>query len=118
MAGKLIEAMSAYGCDVNEALARMMNNESLYVRFAGKFLDDPSFEQSKANVLAGDSEEALKSVHTLKGVSGNLGFTPLFKVASEMVTLYRSGEPDKAAELLPELERIYGDICSILKDNQ
>lgn len=114
---KLIDELTAYGCDTQTALERFINSEDLYVKFLGKFLNDPSFAEIKPYMEAGDNENALKSTHTLKGVAGNLGLTKLYDIAADMVVKYRAGDPAAAEARYDELAAEYKEVCEIIKAN-
>ncbi|MCR5521478.1 MAG: Hpt domain-containing protein [Lachnospiraceae bacterium] len=117
MAQKVINALDDYGCDTQTALERFLGKEELYMKFIRKFLDDKSFDNLKGFIGASDYENALKSVHTLKGVSGNLGFTALYDVASDMVTKFRAQQDRDAVAEYGKLEQIYTEIYSIIQKN-
>ena len=117
MAQNVITALGEYGCDTQTALERFLGKEELYLKFIRKFLDDKSFENLRSFIEVADYENALKSVHTLKGVSGNLGFTALYDVASDMVTKFRAGQDRDSVAEFGKLERIYTDIYSIIQKN-
>ena len=117
MAQKVINALDGYGCDTQTALERFLGKEELYMKFIRKFLDDKSFDNLKGFIGVSDYENALKSVHTLKGVSGNLGFTALYDVASDMVTKFRAQQDRDAVAEYGKLEQIYTEIYSIIQKN-
>lgn len=115
MAAPIVEALFQYGCDTETALARFLNNEELYIRFLNKFLEDPSFDGIAPAIDSGNNEEYFESVHTLKGVSGNMGITPVFKLACEMVDKYRAGELDASKAMYGELAKTYNEVLAIIK---
>jgi len=117
MGTNVISALGDYGCDTQSALERFLGKEELYLKFIRKFLDDKSFEDLKGFIGEEDYENALKSVHTLKGVSGNLGFTALYDVASDMVNKFRAQLPGDAVAEFGMLENIYTEIYSIIREN-
>ena len=117
MGTNVITALGDYGCDTQSALERFLGKEELYLKFIRKFLDDKSFEDLKGFIGEEDYENALKSVHTLKGVSGNLGFTALYDVASDMVNKFRAQLPGDAVAEFGTLENIYTEIYSIIREN-
>jgi HPt (histidine-containing phosphotransfer) domain-containing protein len=53
-------------------------------------------------------------VHTLKGVSGNLGMTKLFEACAYTTELLRSGENEKAAESCGDVEKAYYEVVSVI----
>ena len=67
-------ALTEAGINVDDALERFMGNEMLLERFWKKFGTDKSFADLLDSVSRGDRETALRAAHTLKGVSGSLGF--------------------------------------------
>lgn len=74
----------AMGADYEEVFGRF-HSEKLIIKFAGKFLDDPELCKPVQHTAAKDYPEAFRAAHTLKGVSQNLGFTPLYQ-ASHKIT--------------------------------
>lgn len=117
MAAKVIEKLTAYGCDTAAAIDRMMGSEDLYVRFLGKFLDDESFLQIKPFIDMEDNEGALKSTHTLKGVAGNLGLTPVFEIAADMVNRFRADDPEGAIAEYDLLAEKYNELYNIIRES-
>lgn len=117
MSAQIIEALADYGCDTSTALERFLGKEDLYIKFIRKFLDDKNFDELKGFIETSDFENALKSVHTLKGVSGNLGFSPLYDITSDMVTKFRAQQADEAVAEYPQFEQIYTDIVGIINNN-
>ena len=63
---RLVEA----GIDVDDALARLMQNEGLLMRLLRAFLQDANFAQLQEALAKGDVSGAFTAAHTLKG--GNL----------------------------------------------
>lgn len=113
---ELISALKELGANTDEALARFMNNSELYVKMLGKFPAAVKDANVPAHFEAKDYESAVSAAHTLKGVSGNLSLTPLFKAYTEIVNLLRAGENDTAEvllnEILPTQEKILNCIES------
>ena len=100
---RLIQA----GIDVDEALARFMNNETLMTRFLKRFLDDKNYAALQAAVKDQNFEEMLAASHTLKGTSGNLSMKSLYALASQQVTLLRENNGQEAIALMPQIEATY-----------
>ncbi len=113
---RTISELKGCGCDVESALERFLNNEAMYMKFLKKFLTDESYAKLSANITEGDYEEACRSVHTLKGVSGNLGLTPLYEASSAMVNEFRAGNPDTAVAGMERLSGIYNEISSVISE--
>ena len=75
----LISELKKLGANTDEALVRFMNNSDLYVKMLGKFPAAVKDADVSAHFDAKDYEAAVSTAHTLKGVTGNLSLTPLFK---------------------------------------
>lgn len=104
------------GGNYADTKSRLLTDERI-LRFVSKFPADESFPLLKSSLEKGSVEEAFRAAHTLKGVAGNLGFTSLFKISSEVTEVLRGGS--LAVEgLFPELERIYNLIIESIKNLQ
>lgn len=98
-----IDALRAYGADVDDGLRRCMNNEGFYLKLVEKVAADPSFDQLKEAVEGGDLGRGFELAHALKGVTANLALTPVETPVREITELLRSRtETDYG----PYLERI------------
>ena len=67
-----------------EGVKRVMNNAAFYLKMLGKFLADPSLNELEAALAEGDLEKAYSSVHTLKGLAGNLSLIELANQSLEL----------------------------------
>ena len=85
-----IAQLRDHGANVDEALKRCLNNETFYLGLVSKALQDPSFDQLKEAVEAGDLGRGFEIAHALKGVMGNLSLTPISKPVQEITELLRA----------------------------
>lgn len=100
----LTEELKRMDVDVDEGLDRVMGDDSLYEMMLGLFVDSIRDNPvSPADFDGGDLDGLIKRVHTLKGITGNLAITPLFKSYTEALGLLRGG---RAAEAKAEFERL------------
>ena len=79
-------------------------------RFIAKFLDDGSYPELCRAMEQGQTEEAFRAAHTLKGVSANLGFDRLTASSGELTELLRGrtgGIPTEAVPLLDMVRQDY-----------
>jgi len=118
MAGRLVSELGEKGVDIERTLNRFMNKEELYEKFLYKFLEDDNFKNYMETISQKNYEQALKFVHTLKGVSANLGMNNIFKISEEIVIKLRAGEHEKLEELSRELEKEYNIVCDVIKKNK
>ena len=64
------------------------------------------FDQLKGEIAANDREAAAKSVHAIKGISGNLSMTVLFEQSPSLEALLKSGAD--VSEAFAAYEIAYG----------
>ncbi|MCB6200470.1 Hpt domain-containing protein [Extibacter muris] len=93
-----------YGADYAGAMGRFMNNEGLYVRLLGMLFQDDNLENLGAALEMNDLGTAFEAAHTLKGVVGNLGLTPLYQALEKLV------EPLRAGKKREDYPALYGDV--------
>ncbi len=105
-------AYAAMGGDLETVRGRLLTDARIE-KFAKIFLQDTSMQTLENALEAGDFSEAFRGAHTLKGVSRDLGFTPLFEAASALSDALRlddAGMPaafDRVPELLPPVRDAY-----------
>ena len=114
---RLIESLADAGIDVNSAIERFMGNESLFERFLKKFLEDSNYHDLLAAISSGDSEGALKSSHTLKGICGNLSMNHLFDLLTRQVSLFREQRWKEATEMMSDITESYINITQAIRRN-
>lgn len=96
------------GGDYDVMMSRMGNKEERIIKFLNKFVKDPSFENLKAALAAGDREEAFRAAHTIKGVALNLELMDLQASSGRLTDILREGEiPEAAQEILAQVEKDY-----------
>lgn len=78
-----IDAMRAFGANVDEGLGRCMNNEAFYLRLVDMAVKDAGFDRLRDALGANDLTAAFEAAHALKGVLGNLALTPILTPVSE-----------------------------------
>lgn len=108
---RLVEA----GIDVDDALARLMQNEGLLMRLLRAFLQDANFARLQEALAKGDISSAFTAAHTLKGVAGNLSMKDLFARVSEVVECLRGGDLAAAAGKMPAVEETYRKVVDALR---
>lgn len=97
------EKLRTFGADVDEGLARCMNDEGFYLRLVDMAPEDKGFVRLKEAVEKGEIPRIFEAAHALKGMLGNLALTPLFRPASEITELARAGSDADYAALWEEL---------------
>lgn len=112
-------AYAAMGGDLETVRGRLLTDERIE-KFAKIFLQDTSMQTLESALEAGDLPEAYRGAHTLKGVSRDLGFTPLFEAAaalSDALRLDDAGVPanmEAVSELMPAVRDAYATVVDAI----
>ena len=102
------------GIDVDEALARFVQNEALMMKFLLRFPGDENFSRLKETMAQSDAVGAFEAAHTLKGVASNLSMKDIFRWTSMIVEDLRAGDLTAAKEKMPALEAAYSNALTVL----
>ena len=102
-----------FGGDFDEVLGRLRREQTVQ-KFVYKFLDDKSFHLFQAAMGNKDYEEALRAVHTLKGICQNLSFTRLSESSSLVTKALKENDWNKAVDMMPELSKDYYEIINVM----
>ena len=115
----LIDELKSLGVNVDEALDRVMGDQDLYVMMLGMFLSSVAENPvGPEDFDAGDLEGLIKKIHTLKGVTGNLGLTPLFNSYTESLGLLRDGDGKAAKAVYDKLVPVQASIIDCIQRYQ
>lgn len=114
----LLRNLKNAGADVEGTIRRFSGNTDLYEKFLLKFPADDNFEKIATACKTDDYELLFTAAHTLKGLSGNLGMTRLYKACSETVALIRAKDPEGAKNSFPELESAYKEMYDIISNEE
>lgn len=98
-----IEELRAWGCDVEGALERFLEDEELYYSCLKMVSEDASLARLEEQLRAGEVEEAFDSAHTLKGIIANVGLTPMFEIIVRIVEPLRTGQIENLLAIYEEL---------------
>lgn len=112
---EMLVKLKEYGCDVDGALARVIDDVELYAYCLKTLVEDSAFVDLGKALKANDIDKAFDYAHTIKGVSANLGLTPLYDLDCEIVEVLRKKENN---DLLPRYEKllaIRNEISDIIK---
>ncbi len=102
------------GIDLNAALAKVSGNRRLFIRLIGQFAQEfaTAAETLRQQLRADDLPSARHFVHNLKGVSGNLGATQLYRTAEAME---QALERNDQAALQRLMKRLATDLADVLE---
>ncbi|MEG1687116.1 MAG: Hpt domain-containing protein [Angelakisella sp.] len=107
---RMLEQLKEYGADIDGAMGRFLGDVELYKTCFATFLKDESFGKLGESLEQADYEKAFEHAHTLKGITGNMGLTPLYQVICRMVEVLRekkcTGLQADYAEIVAQLNRL------------
>lgn len=109
------DAVIRYGGDFDEVLGRLRREQTIQ-KFIYKFLDDKSFRLFEESMGNKDYAEALRAIHTLKGICQNLSFTRLFESSSLVTSALKEYDWNKALDIMPQLSKDYYEIIDVIVD--
>ena len=91
MFNDVFKQMEEWKCDVEGALERFLDDEEMYMDFLHQIAEEEAIVKLGKAIDAGDIQLAFDYAHTLKGVHGNMGLTPLYLLDIEIVEPLREG---------------------------
>jgi len=109
------EAITEIGVNTEETLRRFSGNKDLMEKFIRKFPQDNTISDLEAAIAAKNYQSIEETAHTLKGVSGNLGFTQLYELSSALVNAVRAKDLATADQLCPKVTGRCHTVINILK---
>ena len=98
-----IDTLKDYGADVDDGLARCMNNADFYIGLIKSIINDDKPQKLKEQIEEGDLTAAFETAHALKGMYTNLSLTPLAEPIIEMTELLRANTQTDYSALLDKL---------------
>lgn len=87
----IFQALEEWGCDVEGALDRFLDDKELYVTCLQTVISDGNFAKLGAALDEQNVSQAFDYAHTLKGVFANLGLSPMFAIVETIVEPLRVG---------------------------
>lgn len=111
---EILNALEAWGVNLEETLSRFIDDSELYIECLYTFADDNNFVDLGVALQNADYQRAFDCAHTLKGVAGNLGLTPLFNVLSDLVEPLRANIYDNLLKLYENVMAIQEQVKGIL----
>ncbi|MEG0811815.1 MAG: Hpt domain-containing protein [Eubacterium sp.] len=96
---KMLESLREYGADMDGAMGRFLKDMDLYKVCFTAFLNDENFQKLEESLLEKNYIDAFESAHTLKGVAGNMGLTPIYQIICTLVEALRNNEHTRLDDL-------------------
>lgn len=92
------ELMQA-GVNYANAIQRFHNNEAMYFKYLFRLPDDILVSEAMKYFEENNFEAARTTIHTLKGLLGNLSIDELFAISTEMMDKFRKEEYEDARDI-------------------
>ena len=89
------EVFQKYGADYETTMSRFMCNEQLYLTILAMLPRDENLHKLDRALQSHDFPTAFDAAHTLKGMAGNLGLTPLYQTICALAEPLRNGGLDE-----------------------
>lgn len=89
-----------WNCTIDKTISRFLNDEDFYYKCLCEFSNDENFENIKQSIFFKDYQKVFECAHSLKGVSANLGLTPIYDCCAHIVDTLRYEVPLDADEKL------------------
>lgn len=109
-----VEKLKEFGADVEDGLARCLNNESFYFRMIKMAAEDKAFDALGAALEANDLDKAFDEAHKLKGVLANLALTPVLEPARELTELLRHKTPGDYGRLYLKIIEKKNELAALI----
>lgn len=106
----------AIGGDYKSTLHRFADNEGLLRKFVKKFTQDPTYQDLEQAIEAEDRDRMFIAAHTLKGLTGNLGFDNFFLACELLVTVLRGNEQSET--IMQRFEAVKTAYVSVIETIQ
>lgn len=109
------DALKSVGVDLPTVMERFVDNENLYFKCLGKYLNNTDYQGMLDAIEGNDPQTAFAKSHSLKGVTANLGFDPLYEDLKILVDVFRAGRLDYDPENLQKIRDEYEAVFNVIK---
>ncbi|MBP5151502.1 MAG: Hpt domain-containing protein [Lachnospiraceae bacterium] len=107
-------ALDRLNLDYEEVLERFADNEELFIKCLHKFAANNPYDGLIKALEDRNVSDAFEAAHSLKGVSGNLGFKRLYSVIKEITEVFRAGSLEVSPEDMAELKDSYIEVLQVI----
>ena len=108
-----VENLKNFGANVEEGLARCMNNEEFYIMLVNKVLSDAKLDQLEQQINEKNLDAAFEIAHALKGMYANLSLDPITKPVTEITELLRARSDVDYSVLIAEAKTRFSELCRL-----
>ena len=116
MTDQLLKDLAVIETDLDGALYRLSGDEAMYILLLEAFSKDTTMADLDKAIANQSWDDAFTAAHALKGLAGNMGFTPLFHCLGELVILIRTGRIDEIGASYASVKHSYDDIMTVISN--
>lgn len=109
--GSFKKVLEEYGINYEVTLRRFVGNEEFYLKMLSKLPQDNNLNKLNSALENGNLSDAFEAAHTLKGVAGNLGLTPLYQAVCMIVEPLRLG--DKRSDYMELFQVVQSEFTKV-----
>ena len=109
------------GIAFDKGVSRFLDDRALYESVLIAFLDDKTFAEASEAFVKRDLKALYIAVHTLKGASGTMDMTDLYRATCDMTDTLRATEApdeDKLVWQYAEISGAYERVVKAIRDAQ
>lgn len=110
------QLLKEIGVDEKVTLERFGGMNDLLKKFILKFPEDPTYGRLVDVIENGVLEDVEREVHTLKGLTANLGISGLNKICSECLDYLRSRKTALLPELYLRIQEEYDRVVELINE--
>lgn len=111
---KWLQKLEDYGVDIPTTMARFVGDEALYKECLQALISENDVHNLEMAIHNNNDKAAFEYAHSLKGVAGNLGLTPLYSVVCELVEAIRCGARDNRKKQLDAIVEEYARVKTLV----
>ncbi len=111
----LLDELKDLGVNVEEGLSRLGGNAAFYEKMLGSFIKMMNKYSFDVDFDCEDYGEIIEKAHAIKGASGNLSITPIYKAYGEATDLLRGEKPLEAKAVLQEVLPVQEQIMDVIR---
>ena len=107
--------LKANGIEYETTLERFCGREDLFEKYLLEFKENYSLKKLEKAIQNEEIGTAFFSAHDLKGTSGNLGMTNLYKISCKLTELLRNVQYPDMARIKSTFEELQNDFNNIIE---
>ena len=113
----ILDGLSLPGINIEEGLSRANGNPTLYLKMLRSFRDGQTdaAQRAETELADGRNEDGRRTVHSVKGIAGNVGARALFERAEAAERMIAEGRFDAASPIWTDFVSTLGTVVAGLE---